>query len=137
MSVAINEKPLFSGGAAYRVGLVAGAGTALFLVYLMAAVGVMAESGYRGDLAYAGVLMALLGGAAVSRFRVPALSDTMFATALAILGVCVLALVGGVHERAATSVAELVGLNGMLAAGFAVSGLLLRRATPGRRSAGG
>ncbi|PWN04844.1 hypothetical protein DJ010_04365 [Nocardioides silvaticus] len=133
MTVAINEKPLFSGGAAYRLGLAAGAGTALFLVYLMAAVGVMAESGYRGDLAYAGVLMALLGGAAVSRLRAPALSDTMFATALAIVGVCVLAVVGGVHERAATSVAELIGLNAMFALGFAVSGLLLRWAAPAER----
>ncbi len=128
MTVALHEKPLFSGGAAYRLGLVAGAGTALLLVYLVTAVGVMAESGYRGDLAYAGVLMSLLGGAAVSRLRAAALSDAMFATALAVVGVCVLALVGGVHERAATSAAELVGLNAMFATGFAVSGLLIRRA---------
>lgn len=132
MTVANTENPLFSGGAAHRLGLVAGAGTALLLVYLVTAVGVMAESGYRGDLAYAGVLLSLLGGVVVSRWRAGALADTMFATALAIVGVCVLALVGGVHERAATSVGELVGLNAMFAAGFAVSGVLLKRATPGR-----
>ena len=135
MSVAINEKPLFSGGAAYRVGLVAGAGTALFLVYLLAAVGVMAESGYRGDLAYAGVLMSTLGGVVVSRRRAGSLADTMLAAAVAIVGVTVLALIGGVHERPGTSVAELLGLNAMFAAGFAVSGVLLRRAAASRSEA--
>jgi hypothetical protein len=131
MSVAINEKPLFSGSSAYRLGLVLGVGTALFLVYLIGAVGVMAESGYRGDLAYAGVLMSALGGAVVSRLRPARLADVMLGTALAFVGVTALALIGGVHEREATSVPELVGLNAMFAAGFAVSGLLLRRADRG------
>jgi hypothetical protein len=131
MSVAIDEKPLFSGSSAYRLGLVVGVGTAFFLVYLIGAVGVMAESGYRGDLAYAGVLMSALGGAVVSRLRSARLADVMLGTALAFVGVTVLALIGGVHEREATSVPELVGLNAMFAAGFAVSGLLLRRADRG------
>ena len=69
MTVAIHEKPLFSGSSAYRLALVVGVGTALFLVWLIAAVGVMAESGYRGDLAYAGVLLSTLGGFVVSRLR--------------------------------------------------------------------
>jgi hypothetical protein len=127
MTVATNEKPLFSGSSAHRLGIAAGVGTALFLVWLIAAVGVMAESGYRGDLAYAGVLMSVLGGAVVSRLRAGALADTMFAAAIAVVGVTVLAMIGGVHEREATSVAELLGLNAMFATGFAVSGLLLRR----------
>lgn len=128
MSVAIHEKPLFSGSGAYRLGLAVGVGTALFLIWLIAAVGVMAESGYRGDLAYAGVLMSTLGGVVVSRRRAGALADTMLATAIALVGVTVLALVGGVHERPATSVAELIGVNAMFAIGFAASGLLFRRA---------
>ena len=129
MTVAIHEKPLFSGSGAYLLGLAVGVGTALFLIWLLAAAGVMAESGYRGDLAYAGVLMSTLGGVVVSRRRAGSLSDTMLATAVAIAGVTVLALIGGVHERPATSVAELLGLNVIFAAGFAVSGLLFRRAT--------
>ena len=128
MTVAIHEKPLFSGGSAFRLGLAVSVGTALFLIWLVAAVGVMAESGYRGDLAYAGVLLSTLGGVVVSRRRAGGLADTMLATSVALLGVMVLALIGGVHERPATSVAELVGLNAMFAAGFAVSGLLFRRA---------
>ncbi|MDZ5621297.1 hypothetical protein SFC88_10690 [Nocardioides sp. HM23] len=134
MTVAIHEKPLFSGSSAYRLGLAVGLGTVLFLVWLLAAVGVMAESGYRGDLAYAGVLMSTLGGVVVSRLRPGSLADTTLATAVAIVGVTVLALIGGVHERPATSVAELLGLNAIFATGFAVSGLLFRRAaapTPG------
>ena len=128
MTVAIHEKPLFSGSSAYRLALVVGVGTALFLIWLIAAVGVMAESGYRGDLAYAGVLLSTLGGFVVSRLRAGSLGDTMLATAVALIGVAVVALIGGVHERPATSVAELLGLNAMFAAGFALSGLLFKRA---------
>ena len=135
MTVATHEKPLFSGSSAYRLGLAIGIGTALFLVWLIAAVGVMAESGYRGDLAYAGVLMSTLGGAVVSHRRAGSLADTMFATATALVGVTVLALIGGVHEQPATSVAELLGLNAMFAAGFASSGLMLRRAAAARTDA--
>ncbi len=135
MSVATHENSLFNGGGAYRLGIAVAAGTAIFLVWLLAAVGVMAESGYRGDLAYAGVLMSALGGAVVSRGRAAALSDEMQATAIAVVGVTVLALIGGVHERAATSVAELLGLNATFAAGFAVAGLLLRRAAASRTEA--
>lgn len=122
-----HEKPLFGDRAAYRLAGVAGVGTALFLVYLIAAVGVMAESGYRGDLAYAGVLASVLGGILVSRLRAPALAQTMLAAAVAMVAVGVLALIGGVHERPATSVAELLGLHAMFAAGFAASGVLFLR----------
>ena len=128
MSAVIHERPLFTGRPAFRLAVVAGAGTAVFLVYLSAAVGVMAESGYRGDLAYAGVLASVLGGIVVSRLRSPALAQTMLAAAIAMVVVGVLALIGGVHERPATSVAELLGLHGMFAAGFATSGLLFLRA---------
>jgi len=135
MSVAIHEKPLFSGSSAYRLGIAVAAGTAIFLVWLIAAVGVMAESGYRGDLAYLGVLMSTLGGVVVSRLRPAGLADTMLATSVALVGVTVLALIGEVHERPATSVAELVGLNAMFATGFAVSGLLFRRVVASRTGA--
>jgi hypothetical protein len=128
MSVAIHEKPLFNGRGAYRLGVAIGVGTAVFLLWLIAAVGVMAESGYRGDLAYAGVLLSVVGGAVVSRGRAGSLADTMLASAIAVAGVTVLAVIGGVHEREATSVAELLGLNAMFALGFAAAGLLLRRA---------
>lgn len=116
---------------AYRLAAVVGLGTALFLLLLASAVGVMAEEGYRGDLAYAGVLAVTLGGVLSSRLRAEELAHTMLSAAIAIVLVAVLALVGGVHERPATSVAELLGLHAMFAAGFATSGLLFRHA--GRR----
>ncbi len=123
-----HETPLFEGGAAYRLAVAAGLGTALFLFLLVGAVGVMAESGYRGDLAYAGLLASVLGGIVVSRLRAPALAQTMLAAAVAMRVIGVLALVGGVHERPATSIAELLGLHVMFAVGFAVSGVLFLRA---------
>lgn len=128
MSTVTHESPLFADRPAFRLALVLGAGTALLLLYLSAAVGVMAESGYRGDLAYAGVLASVLGAVLVSRLSSPALAQAMLAAAIAMVVVGALALVGGVHERPATSVAELVGLHAMFAAGFAASGLLFLRA---------
>lgn len=132
MSTLPAERAIFSGGAAYRLALAVGAATALSLFWLVGAVGLMAEEGYRGDLAYAGLLASVVGGAVVGRLRSGPMAHTMLATAVAVLLVAALAVVGGVHDRAATSLLELLGVNAMFAAGFALSGLLFLRADAGR-----
>lgn len=134
MTTVTHDQPLFSDRAAFPLAVVAGLGTALLLFLLVGAVGVMAEEGYRGDLVYAGVFASVAGGVIVSRLRAPELAHTMFAAAVAMVAVGVLALAGGVHERNATSVPELLGLHAMFAAGFAASGLLFRLAGRGRRT---
>ncbi|WP_183101410.1 hypothetical protein [Nocardioides pelophilus] len=132
MSTLPAERTTFSGGTACRLALAVGAATALSLFWLVGAVGVMAEEGYRGDLAYAGLLASVVGGAAVGRLQPGPMAQTMLATALAVLLVTALAVVGGVHDRAATSLLELLGVNAVFAGGFALSGLLFHRADAGR-----
>jgi len=56
------------------------------------------------------------------------MARALFATALAVAVVTVIALLMGKHESPITSVAELVGLNGMFAALFLGSTWLFRRA---------
>ena len=128
MTTVFHDRPLPLDRVAYPLAIVAGLGTALLLFVLVGAVGVMAEEGYRGDLAYVGVLAATAGGTVVSRLRAHELAHTMLSAATAMVAIAVLALVGGVHERPATSVPELLGLHAMFAAGFAASGLLFRAA---------
>jgi hypothetical protein len=128
MSTNTVARPAFGRTTSYRLAVVAGLGTAVLLVLVVGAVGVMAEEGYRGDLAYAGVLAAVAGGVVVSRLRAGELAHTMLSSAAAMVAVGILAIVGGVQERPATSVPELLGLHVLFAAGFTASGLLFRHA---------
>lgn len=132
MSTLPVARTISSGGTAYRLALAVGVVTALSLFWLVGAVGVMAEEGYRGDLAYAGLLASVAGGAVVARLRAGPMAQTMLGAAVAVLVLAALAVVGGVHDRAATSLLELLGTNAVFAAGFALSGLLFRRADPSR-----
>jgi hypothetical protein len=112
----------------YRSAVALAVGAALFLVWLMGAVGVIGVEGDRADLLYFGVLAMGISGAIVARFQPDGMARAMFVTAVATVLVGVIALMLGKHEAAYSSVLEILGLNGMFATLFAGSAWLFRSA---------
>lgn len=112
----------------YRAAVGVAVGTALFLVWLMGAVGVIGIEGDRADLMYFGVLAIGISGAIVARFEPDGMARAMFVTAAATGVVGGIALLLGKHEAEYSSVLEILGLNVMFAALFAGSAWLFRSA---------
>jgi hypothetical protein len=123
---------------AYRAAVAVAVGAALFLVWVMGAVGVIGVEGDRADLMYFGVLAIGISGAIVARFRSDGMARAMFVTAAATALVGVIALMLGKHEAEYSSVLEILGLTGMFATLFAGSAWLFRSAAaqPSRADAG-
>jgi hypothetical protein len=121
---------------AYRSAVAVAIGAALFLVWLMGAVGVIGIEGDRADLMYFGVLAIGVSGAIVARFQPEGMARAMIVTATATALVGVIALMLGKHEVEYSSVAEILGLNGMFAALFVASAWLFRSASAKQSRAG-
>lgn len=113
---------------AYRSAVALAAGTALFLVWGIGALGVIGVEGDRADLMYFGVLAMGLSGAIVARFQPDGMARAMFVTAAATVLVGLIALVLGKHQAEHTSIFEILGLTGMFATLFAGSAWLFRSA---------
>ena len=117
-----------AGNLAYRAAVGIAIATALFLVWMVGALGVIGETGDRADLMYLGVLAVGIIGAVVARFRPEGMARALLATALVQALVVVIALIAGKHEAPVTSVAEILGLNGMFVALFIASAWLFHHA---------
>ena len=92
----------------YRLGLAITIGTLLMLVWSAGALGIIGDGG-RPDLMYVGVLVVCLAGAAI-------------------------ALAAGMQDDPGASVAEILGVNAMFVALFALSAWLIGRAAEDRRT---
>jgi len=113
---------------AYRSAVAVAVGAAVFLVWGMAALGVVGIEGDPADLMFFGVLAVGIGGAIVARFQPDGMARAMLVTAAATILVGVIALMLGKHEAEYSSVLEILGLTGMFATLFAGSAWLFRSA---------
>jgi len=113
---------------AYRSAVAVAVGAALFLVWGMAALGVVGIEGDPADLMFFGVLAIGIGGAIVARLQPDGMARAMFVTAAATVLVGVIALMLGKHRAEYSSVFEILGLTGMFATLFAGSAWLFRSA---------
>ena len=121
---------------AYRTAIGLALASALFLLMLIGAVGVIGVEGDRFDLVYFGVVGVGILGALVARFRPGGMARALLATAAAQAVVTVIALIIGKQYSPASSVQEIVLLNGFFIALFCGSALLFRRsARVGRQAA--
>ena len=109
----------------YRLGALVALGTALVLLFGVAALGIVGDGG-PWDLLYVGALAVGLVGAVVARFRAGGMAVALGATAAATVVAGAIALVVVLVGDDA-SVLDLVGLTGMFAVLFAVSAWLFRR----------
>lgn len=119
----------------YRVAAAVAVLAALFLVWAIGALGVIGAEGDPADHMYVGVIGVAVGGAVGARFEARGMARALAATAVAVGLVAVIALLTGEHRSPATSVIEILGLNGMFAALFLASARLFREAASGRPAA--
>lgn len=116
----------------YRAGLGLAVLTALFMLWLIPAVGIIGVEGDPFDLLYLGVLALGLGGAVATRLRADGMRRSMLTMVAALAVIAAVALVAGKQHAPATSVLEVLGLNGMFAVMFATAAWLLRPAAQDR-----
>lgn len=114
---------------AYRLATVGSIGTALSIVWLMGAVGIVGIEGDPMDLLYFAVLGTGFGGAVATRFEPTGMARAMIATAAMTGVLAAVALLAGRHEAEYSSVLEILGLNAMFAMLFAGCAWLFRAAS--------
>ena len=120
----------------YRFATILALATAFILVWLIGAVGVIGVEGDPFDLMYFGVLAVGIIGAITTRLQPHGMARALCATALAQALVTVIALIIGKHQSSASSVPEILILNGFFIALFLGSARLFGNAARDETAAG-
>ena len=118
------------GSLAYKAAVGIAVATALLLVWVNLAVGIIGSEDNPANLMYLGVLAVGLIGGLIARLEPRGMALALFATALAQMLVAVIALVAG-SGFAESGPLEIVALNGIFATLFVGSALLFQRAAGG------
>ena len=121
-------------GTAKRLALATTFGTAILLMWVIGAVGLIGAEGNPADRMYAGVIAIAAVGAVITRLRPGGMARVLVATAFAQALVAAIALVRGEHHAAVTSIPEIVLSNGLFVALWLGAAWLFRSATRERRS---
>jgi hypothetical protein len=122
---------------AYRIGLALTAASAVFLLWGVAAMGIVGMEGDPFDRLYIVVIAIGVGGALLARFQAPGMAVALAAMALAQVAVTILALILGKQQSPVSSVVEILMVNGLYVALFAVAAGLFRYAARGEPSGSG
>ena len=115
---------------AYRAAVGIAVVTALLLVWVNLAVGIIGNEGNPANLMYVGALAAGLIVALIARFQPRGMVRASFVTALALMLVAGIALLCGLGSPESGPI-EIAALNGFFAALFVASALLFRKAARG------
>jgi len=115
---------------AYRAAVGIAVVTALLLVWMNLAVGIIGNEDNPANLMYIGALAVGLIGALIARFQPRGMARALFVTALALMLVAVIALLAGLGSPGSGPL-EIAALNGFFAALFVGSALLFRKAARG------
>ena len=124
---------------AYRAAVGVALVTAMLLVWINLAVGIIGSEDNPANKLYLGVLAILILGALIVRFQPQGMARVLFATALAQVVVLVIALIIWKPEITSTEalldVLRVMGVNAFFVVMWVGSGLLFQRAdaTPNRR----
>jgi len=109
----------------HRLGLVVATGTALVLLFGVAALGVVGDGG-PADLLYVAAVAVAVVGSAAARLRAPGTALALAAAALVVVLAGVVAFAAGLAEDA--SAGDVVMLTAGFAGGFGLAAWLVRRA---------
>lgn len=120
---------------AKRLAIGATFGTAILLMWVIGAVGLIGAEGNPADRMYAGVIAFVAVGALLTRLRPARMTRVLKATACAQALVAAIALIRGEHHAAVTSIPEIVLSNGFFVALWLGAAWLFRSATRERRAA--
>ena len=123
------------GNIAYRAAVGVAVATALLLVWMNLAVGLIGNEDNPANLMYFGVLAIGIIGAIIAHFQPQGMARALFATALAQVLVAVIALIAGLGSPE-NGPLEIVALNGFFFALFVGSALLFQKAARARPERG-
>lgn len=116
------------GNIMYRAAVGVAVATALLLIWMNLAVGLIGSEDNSANLMYVGVLAVGIFGTIISRLQPHGMAKTLFAMAFAHVLVAIIALIAGLHLSPNSSVAEILGVNGFFAVLWVASALLFRNA---------
>ena len=119
---------------ARRIAVGSALATALVLLWVIGAVGLIGVEGDPYDRVYGGVIGVGIIGAVIARFRPRGMARAMVAAALAQALVAVIALIIGKQYSPVSSVVEILGLNGFFVVLWLVSARLFIRAALAQES---
>ncbi|GAB5409625.1 MAG: hypothetical protein BalsKO_19900 [Balneolaceae bacterium] len=111
-----------SNNSIYRVALLLALLSAFLLVWLNAAVGLVGSENDSFNLIYFGVLVILIVGAFISRFKATGMANTLFVTAVIQGSTILIALFANMHQSSESSVVEIILVNGFFVTLFSISG---------------
>ncbi len=120
---------------AYRLAAGSALATALGLMWVIGAVGLVGAEGDPYDFAYGSVLAVGIVGSAVARFRPRGMARALVAAALVQALVAVVALIVGKQHSPVSSVTEILGANGFFVGLWLASARLFVRAARVREAA--
>jgi hypothetical protein len=110
----------------YRAAVGLALGTILVMVWANLAVGLIGAGPNPGNLMYMGVVAVGITAAILSRFKPGGMERALYATALTLVLVAIVALLAKMDEYPGSSITEIIGVNGFFAIMFTLSGLLFR-----------
>ena len=119
---------------AYRIGLALAVASTLFLLWGVAAMGIVGSEGDPFDRLYVVVVGIGIGGSLLARFRAPGMAVALAGMALAVAAITLLALLVGKQQSPVSSVVEILMVNGLFVALFAAAAWLFRVAARGAPS---
>ena len=119
---------------AYRIGLALAVASVLFLLWGVAAMGIVGSEGDPFDRLYFAVVGIGVGGALLARFQAPGMAGVLAAMALAVAAITALALILGKQQSPVSSVAEILMVNALFVALFAAAAWLFRVAARGAQT---
>ena len=118
-----------AGSIAYRVAVGLAVATALLLVWINLAVGIIGSEQNPANLMYMGVLAVAVIGALIARFQPHGMARALFATAAAQVMVAVVALIADLGASGPTWPRDVLGATGLFAALWIGSSLCFRHAS--------
>ena len=102
--------------------------SALLLIWVNGAVGIIGSENNPINLSYFGVIAVGITGAVVARFKSKEMTLALFAMAFTMAMIAGIALLRGAYQLPGSSVIEILGVNGFFIMLFLVSGMLFKRA---------
>jgi hypothetical protein len=110
----------------YRSGMALAFGTTLFMIWANLAVGLIGSGPNLGNLLYFGVVVVVIISTVLSRLKPEGMERAMYASAIAVVLVAVIALLANMHEYSGSSMVEIVGVSMFFATPYTIAGLLFR-----------
>ena len=110
----------------YKAATTIGIGTTFLIVWANLAVGLIGSGPNTGNIMYMSVVAVFIVGIYLSHFTAKGMEFTMFASALAVILITVIALLTNMQHYPGSSVVEVIGVGLFFTALYAISGLLFR-----------